>query len=547
MKSKYRFINYELKLTLEFKLATNSSKGIYYNLIIEVLDTILSKPKGEFGHIVYNSDLTQNCSASINVIKRHIRWLLVNNILLKRDGSRTDIKMGFHAKSNNPIYKLNPHQYKLSNSMELDSLRMFVYKSLHNVITDDIEKNKNKLKYVSLKESPNRFNNNLLALQTGLDKVSIDIENALKELYYSDSQDKIAQAKNCYKIALNDNDNICYGTQVNRVYSNITSISSLIHKYLYIDGYKINEIDARASQITLISLLTRNYDSELHKIVDSNNPDSFYNSLIRYVKHNYESVTVIRNFTDEYGHTKKIRLSKDPFNIYLTKSDIKGDVYSAIFSGFTNNSTVSNVIKELYGDVINPLMDMVGTRVEFKPINSKITYINNSKFVPLKIKLKSNLAKYLQDLESSIFVDTAIKMNELGYYCITKHDSIMMNNSQYDIFLDEIINKYKEVGLLDVLPIHFKPKLSIDDNLFKFEQQDVEVEIIDELDKSEISKSIGNTNMAIYKFRNDKLKLEFAGIKSEFINKYKLNRGSIDKLIKGKIKSSKGWKCIYNI
>ena len=540
MTPKYRFINETLSLILDFKLATIPNKSIYRGLMIEILETILSSPYADFGHIVFNKQLENNCSKSINVIKRHIKWLTDNNILLK---SNETISNSYINQFSNLRYQ-KPFQYRLTNDVtgKLDNLRMFVYSSLSKVLNEKMNlRNHNKVDCSLKFDNPNKFknNNSLRLIRESLNDVSIDLYKALEILYNSKTIiNKNDQSKLVYKIALNDNDNISYGNVVNRLYSNITSLSSEVSSCLYINGYKTNEIDARASQITLISLLTRHINSPLHSLVDSEDIDSFYNNLISYIHSNYiNSLIVVKS-----DNNKSYRKTVNSKEYYHAKNDIKPDVYAAIFSGFSNGTTVSSAIKSLYEEPINYLLNKIGNKIKVIKDKTKSSYINGIKFTKLKIQYKSKLAEFLQNLESSIFVTTSVELKkQFDISTFTKHDAIYCKVEQTEYVKQQLINRYKSLGLIHIKPIHisstnYKPSIFI--------QPKVNVIYLNISSNSEIQKSIGNTNMTVYKFRNDKLNLEFTGIKSEFIKKYNLDRGSINKLIKGKIKSSKGWKCM---
>lgn len=465
----------DIKLVIEYNLRYSKSHLIYRSVCFAIIETIEkhSKTYSNKGYEITLNQFSTSCNVSVPVINRHIKWLMEQTIIWRSNLSykKTDVKMDQYD-----IYR-----YDIHSAMPITTLKRFIYKTANTVDTIDIEPTEKALNimYKSLK------------------RMSIDIESALNELYESDIDNKFQQSRALYKVYLN-NHTINYGTNVNRVYHTITSISSFLHKYLYIDGYKVSEIDAKQSQLTLISNITHHIDSDFHSIIADG---SFYDWLINHLK---ETVTEVTTNVSIGGRVWKAKVAIEDIN---EKADIKPMVYASIFSGFKNGTTVSKVMKSYFNDVIIELNNIVG---------------------------EESLASYLQNLEASIWVNASVELNENGILNVTKHDSILYNGLHKSLVLKCVKKHYNKRGIKYSVKFNHSP---VTNNVFPYQQDSPVInEVVNDLDNLHQS----NTDMTLYTFEHKDGRV-FTGIKSEFVKQYQLDKKSVRGVIIGIRKSVGGW------
>lgn len=521
MKKNYKFVSQDLiKLLTKFRLGNTKTKNIHLNICIGVIDTIFhsDRTKTDFGFITYQKDFTDNINASSPTIQNHIKWLMSENIIIRSIKEQTHTIT--RVQKGATIYKYSPYQYNIHPNVEISSFQLFVYETYNSI---NLKKKKNDL-YCKLKNTPN-LDDDVKLLLDAQSKMTIDINEALTTLHTLNNKDKFRMAKNVYMLALKQY-KVTRGLNVNRVYNNLTTQPSKLHKHLYLDGYKVSEIDARSSQLALISLLTRHIDSDLHSIIEnSSKTNNVYTEIIKYLHLNYEFIDVIRTIKG-----KTIKMVIDVTDIQI-KDDIKGDVYASIFSGFSNETTISKVMKKLFGNVIDYLLNKVGTRIVF--IEKYVNYIDGFKFQMLKTKEISNLARYLQNLEAKIWLKTAVKLIKKGILAVSKHDSIIVQTKHLKTAVKAIKDEYNYNGFNIT-----DKNLNIFDggiNEFKFIQPEVKVIYIrDDLIQQ-------NTNLTKMTFFNKKTGETFIGIISDFRKKYSLDKTGVRRLSNGSRKSFKNW------
>jgi hypothetical protein len=230
-------------------------------------------------------------------------------------------------------------------------------------------------------------------------------------------------------------------------------------------------------------------------------------------------------------------------------------------------------MKELYGDAILPFLKEVGYRYEI--IFDKAIKLKNAKTYvkPIKkIKKVIDLASYLQNIEADIFINTAVKLIKDGIKVITKHDSLIFDMKYIDVVFDEIKKGYKRVLNVEIKKHHlhinkyynerntipFSKTLNKKDITIKIdvkqemkerksEIQTTVQQYVNHSEKqkkinhAEIKKKTGKTDLTVYTFINKRSGETFTGIKSEFAKRYKIDRSTLNKVIKGVRKSIKGW------
>ena len=507
----------DIKLLIEYKLRTQKTHLIYKDVCFNIIDAIesLSYIDNHKGNEVTLKYITSKVNRDITVINRHINWLIDEKILWRS-------KLSYTKVDNKPV-AYDTYRYSIHNNFQLTNLERFIFTTSKN-----IEYNK---KY----EMPE--DGKLQVIWNTLHKFQVDIDNSLRFLFeMEDVDNKQQQSKQLYKILLKQH-KVSTGTKVDRIYHTITGISSDLHQFLYIDGYIVSELDAKASQITLISNLTRYVDNILHTKVDNG---EFYEWIVELTKERLayeESIGVSDGKLKWFDESSNSMFSCHHKRI--NKKVVKPSVYAALFSSFTNNSLISKIIIEECSDVITEFHNIIRKSSEY------INFISDEPFTEQQ-KLGRSGARLLQNLETKIWygvVEELILHHNIK--CVNKHDSILYTIDNKDIVMQVITKHMYKNNVFFFLLNETDRNL----NTIKFTEKEVDCVFIEELDystiqknidHSTIQKNIGNTDLTNYTFLH-KDGRTFTGIKSVFIKEYSLDKKSVNSVIKGERNSVGGW------
>jgi len=490
----------DVKILTEYKLKTNPTcTTIFKSVCFDILDIIDKSTTKEISVKQFESQ----CKKSWELIERHILWLIDNKIIWRS-------KLTYNVDSvekNIPLY--NVYRYDIHNQVNITNFDRFVYTTVNSL---------------ECNTTTTTVDNELRLLLNSLNKLDIKLMDSLEYIYNSTKEQKRKLSRLCYNIALKEH-TIGYGKNVKRVFHTVTSIPKDLHKFLYINNKQVMIIDAKQSQLTLISNLTRDVDSEFHNIIDNG---YFYNDLINY-------------FKDELSYNESISDEKDAGYLCYWKNDekdgekykkihwseinkdehIKPLVYASLFSGFTNNSPVTTYMKERYENVL----------VSFTAKVKQAGY--------------RSPAAFLQDLEAMIFISAAIELIYNNIDVITKHDSLMFNPDNYEI-VKATLDRYYKLNNINFFKIETEQEGGLQHSLFEKPNVDVindnsdHSSIQKQIDHSSIQKQIGNTDLTVYTFIHSSGE-SFTGIKSVFIKSFNLDRKSVNKVISGIVKQTKGW------
>ena len=511
MKNEIRYILGDIQeiISNNLKIDKITEKGfinesLLYDIIFLIEENLNSQLDINNGVEIYRDKWTNRLNLGYNTILRHIDWLVKYRIIWRSNLTFTPSDKGFK----NDIRRYNIHK-----DIIINNYQRFVYTTYK-----DFNKIQNILPIIDSETKSNIYLNLL--------KISIDLESALKTIYNIDMKykGKKQQSFYTYQIAF-QKFNIIQKSDEKRVFHTITSLSSELHKDLYIDNQQVSEIDARQSQLVLLSLITKNIDDSFYNDVHST---YIYDDIVKYWKTKIEKEIFITNKNIKFRYyDDKDKITKYIEHYNINKNIIKPLVYASLFSGFNDKN-------------YNPVTEY------FKQIYPKLV-----EYIKANYPKENSLSNKLQTFEASIWVTAFNKLSKNGIHCIIKHDAILFKQEdEYDV-LSEVIKQYKINGLTinkrnidKYLDINIntkridkpfvKPTLIIIDD-FETEYKETQTEI-----QTEIQRSVGNTDLTEYTFIH-KDGSTFTGIKSDFASKFNLDKKNLNKVITGKSKSIKGW------
>jgi len=511
----------DIKKIIDFKL-TKTNENYYNDVLYSILDIIYSMQINNNNFIKISLPTFKSVlNIPTKQVKRHINFLIENNIINRS-------KLLFNGDTN----RYETYKYKINKKVidEINSFNFFIYEVQDNYINEiDIAKN------IRLTD------NKILNLEHALNNTTIDVPTALETIYNSDKSkiSKINIALNVYKLYFGIH-KLRYGNNVNRVYSAVTSISSIVHENIYINKKRVSEVDANSSMLTLISNKTRHVQSKLHQVIDNEDIYTWIMNRIKYklsieektypLEHEIENELTYTNKLYKLNDEKLYRRKNGVFRFYenekwyyikhqdITRDLIKKQVYASIFSGFNKTSMVSEIIHESFGNAINEIFKEANINIHDKDKGSK-------------------LAIYIYNIESNIWINTASELITLGINVITKHDSILFLKKDTQI-VKETLHKHMTSNGIKNYKLTFK--------LREMDELPITPKIIINYKIRRYSSSNGNIKTVKYNFYNKKTTERYTGTQNNFINIFKLNKGNVSKLINGTRKSTGGWIIIEN-
>jgi hypothetical protein len=210
--------------------------------------------------------------------------------------------------------------------------------------------------------------------------------------------DKINSIRICYSEAILNlehvNLRVSRNDTNNRLDTNITNMCSILTDEICKQN-GLTQIDLKNSQFTLLShILTANLDTDDFKLFKSL---SISGGLYDYIK-------------QELG--------------LETRKQGKIGMFEILFSSRKNNTTNKAKLKTIFPSVIKWIDD-------FKAANGD-----------------SQFSIMLQKYESQIFIDNILtKIKKKGLFCLTKHDSVIIRDEDFDTINEIITNEFKNIGL----------------------------------------------------------------------------------------------------
>jgi len=476
------------------------------------------------------SRFKSNLNISSTTFNLHILFLITNQIVWR---SKLSYSTTNAVTSTGSFYN-DTYRYDIHSDIPFNTCKKFIYTIDKEIHTPAFAQ-------------PTKYDLELNNLITVLNGVKIDFDAALDDVFLDSTRNNIATrhaATAIYNIAIQQF-MITRGKKVNRVYSNITALPSSVHKYIYLDNKHVSEVDAVSSQLTLMSYLTRkqSLNSDFHSIIDDG---IIYKYIIQKLKEqlNFEilndNIKPKKDFEINEGlyyRNTLYKINKLPFRrrkagvlqyidsnnkwnyIHrnkITKKIIKPLVFAAIFSGFDNNNAISKIFHSEFNSVINVFYDTVG-----------ITEYD------MKNKLVGSVAAtFLQNLEAKIWIGAASELISKGIPVLTKHDS-MLFNLKYKITVNDILVKHYKLNGINIK----STQLGLTENSNEIEFTPSPIEVV-ELD---INKRLTKLHGVKYKFKN-KITNEIIEVTlNEFKINYCISSSSVSRLLKGKLKSIKGW------
>jgi hypothetical protein len=492
------------KIISQNLIKEETTKIINESLLYDIIFFVEEKSTFNKENIIYLDEFVKKFNLCKEVINRHIDWLIENGIIWRN-----------HLEFNIETNMRNPYKYDINWNIKVTNYERFIYTTYKA--------------FNELKENvPNVDNITKVNVLQGLNHTQIDYNSALNTIYNSEKmkrKGKNLQSLYVYQLAFKK----FYITQKSidkRIFHTITSISSELHKHLYIDGIKASSIDAKQSQLVLLSLLTKDVDLDYYNAVHNT---YLYDVMIEFIKSKIEKESLIKNkdikfqyFDGEENITKYISVNE------LDKKLIKPITYAALFSGFNNSQY--NAVTEYF----------------------EIHFPKLVKYIRENYKKENSLSLVLQKMEASIWLSAFNKLSKSNIISVPKHDCLLFKYPNVNIILDELIYQYNLKGL-NINKDNFTKYFDINlekDNLYKqFELPSIVIldDFNDEYNNSNklIQKLIGNTDLTVHTFFNKVTNEYFSGIKSVFLNKFGLDKSRVRELISGKIKSTKNWYYLF--
>lgn len=184
-----------------------------------------------------------------------------------------------------------------------------------------------------------------------------------------------------------------------RCYSTITSLSSVFHKYLRIDGCSLIEMDQSSTYLTILPALM---DKEAE----------FLGSAPASGKYNEDDVELAGFIRDEV--TRLRRMIADGVDIYeqiaeySTKPISRSECKKRVCSWICWNSPDK---RKAFPEVANFFED------RFPNITRRLASMRHNPYT---------IPSRLNRIESSIFVKASKILNDHGFYCLVKHDCLLV-------------------------------------------------------------------------------------------------------------------------
>jgi hypothetical protein len=140
--------------------------------------------------------------------------------------------------------------------------------------------------------------------------------------------------------------------------------------------------------------------------------------------------------TDDYSLFKELSVGGNLYSYIASNLSLKSAkngkslMFEVLFSSRRNNSVFKKRIKELFPSVVGWIDDY------------KKQYGDNE------------FSIMLQRIESELFIDKVLKrIKKLKYFCLTKHDSLIIKRGDYESIMDIVKDEFARIGLEYTLKI----------------------------------------------------------------------------------------------
>lgn len=215
-------------------------------------------------------------------------------------------------------------------------------------------------------------------------------KKATMKMYYTDSIERLR----------NNSINVKRNTTNRRLDTNLTNMASILVDEICLQNGLV-QIDLSNSQFVLLSNI---------------------------LKHHLN--------TDDYKHFKGLSVDGKLYTYIASKLGLKSPkngkslMFEVMFSSRRNSSVFKKKIKELFPSVVE--------------------WIDNYK----KEHGDNEFSIMLQRIESELFIDKVLKrLKKLKYFCLTKHDSLIIKRGDYEAIMDNVKDEFSRIGLEYTLKI----------------------------------------------------------------------------------------------
>ena len=505
MKKLTKFILGDIQEIISNNLSKNSkpliSEALLYDIVFYIEGKLSTPENIEKGTKISKQDWAANFSVGYDVILRHIEWLISYSIIWRS----TLMFKPAEIREDNESFKNEVRKYNLHYSIKINNYNRFVYTTYKD--------------FNMLKDLTPVLNNITESnVYVNLMKTDIDWEKAIETIFKSEMRynGKRQQSFSTYQLAFKKF-KLHQKNSDRRIFHTVTSLSSKLHKHLYIDSKRVSEVDAKQSQLVLLSLLTSGVDSLFYNDVHNK---YMYDEIISFWQNKIEKDIMLTNKTVKFKYfDANDKITKYIEHYKLNKDIIKPLVYAALFSGFNTKN-------------YNPVVEYFEIRYP-----KLVEYVRNN------YSKENSLALELQKLEASIWLKTFNNLCDKGIACLPKHDAILFKSEDEYKVIQELIEQYNANGLT-INKDNIDNYLDIDLNTESLNKpiEPPKVVLIDDFEtesknmQKEIKMKQGKTNLTQYFFTR-KDGSTWVGIPSDFAHEFNIDKKNVNKFIKGKLNS----------
>lgn len=243
-------------------------------------------------------------------------------------------------------------------------------------------------------------------------------------------------------------------------------VTMKMHYKNSIDRLRYNSLDAKRN--TTNNRLDTNLTNMASILVDA---ICLQNDLIQIDLSNSQFV-LLTNLLKSHLNTSDYKLFKElsvSGNLYAyiasnlslkSAKNGKGLMFEVMFSSRRNNSAYKKKIKELFPSVVG--------------------WIDDYK----KAHGDNEFSVMLQRVESDLFIDNILKRlkKKLKYFCLTKHDSLIVKRSDYEVILNIVKEEFSKIGLEYTLKVTNLFGINEEHKISWDQQTQIEEEVVQEVD-----------------------------------------------------------------
>jgi len=163
--------------------------------------------------------------------------------------------------------------------------------------------------------------------------------------------------------------------------------------------------------------------------------------------------------TDDFIRFKTLSSSGNLYQVLGLKSvkEAKNAMFEILFSARNNKTLFKSKLKEVFPSVV--------------------AWIDEYK----KAHGDNQFSIMLQQIESDLFIDRILKrVKKLKYFCLTKHDSLIIRRSDYEAILSIVKEEFEKIGLEYTLKITNLYGVNEEHKISWNQQQQIEEEVVQE-------------------------------------------------------------------